>query len=312
VASLAPHRLRAAWAELEKLGIPKHIATVPGVTLENIKDYMALKMAIYAAMVDRMDQGIGRIVAALRKHGLLENTLILFLADNGGCSEWGVHGFGLKKGNTFEKLGGPESWASYGGGWANASNTPFRYYKHYAHEGGIATPLIVQWPKVVKDTGAWRSQVGHIIDIMPTLLDAAGGAYPKTHSGEAITPAEGVSLLDAFAGKAVERGAPLFWEHHGNRAVRDGKWKTVAAAEKSPWELYDMEADRTEVNDLAASQPAIVKALDAKWQAWAERCNVLPMCPNKKSAYIEARKKEREAREKERRARIEAEKAKKR
>jgi len=272
-----------AWDDLAKAGLPKHFQTIPGLTLENLKEYMELKMAIYAAMIDRMDRGIGRIVEALEKTGALGNTLILFLADNGGCAEYSNYGFGTRQNNTMDKLGSKQSNSSYGAGWANASNTPFRYYKHFAHEGGIATPLIVHWPDRVKDRGAIRRQVGHIVDIMPTLLGAAGGTYPKTYKGNAITPTEGVSLLPAFFDKPAERTDAIYWEHHGNRAVRAGKWKMVALGEAGPWELYDMQADRTETTNLTEKHPDVVKRLDEQWWRWAKRCNVLPMNPNRKT-----------------------------
>jgi len=271
-----------AWNELEKEGLPKHLAAIPGITLENLKEYMELKMAIYAAQIDRMDQGIGTIIAALKQNGILDNTLIVFLADNGGCAEYSNYGFGTKEGNAMDKIGTKVSHASYGAGWANASNSPFRYYKHYAHEGGISTPLIVHWPAVINDPGAIREQTGHIIDIMPTFLAAAGGSYPKEYNGNIIKPMEGVSLLPALTNKPLERKEPIFWEHHGNRAVRDGKWKLVANGEEAAWELYDMQADRTETNNLAGKNPEIVKAMNDKWWAWAKRADVLPMNPNKK------------------------------
>jgi arylsulfatase len=270
------------WEDLPKVEWNKQLRDIPGLTPENIKAYMSLKMSIYAAMIDRMDRAIGRIVEALEKNGRLENTLLLFLADNGGCAEYGNYGFGVKESNTMEKIGSNESHASYGASWANASNTPFRYYKHYVHEGGIATPLIVHWPAVVKEKGAIRNEVGHIIDMMPTLLDVAGGTYPKEYRGNTIKPMEGVSLVPAFLNKPAARSEAIYWEHHGNRAVRDGKWKLVANGEEAPWELYDMEADRTEVNDLAEKEPERVKKMNDLWWAWANRCDVLPMNPNKK------------------------------
>jgi len=243
-----------------------------------IKRIMADKMEVYAAMVDRMDQGIGRIVAALEKTGRLDNALILFLADNGGCAEYGSFGFGWHRGG---ELGTDSSWASYGAPWAQASNTPFRYYKHYIHEGGIATPLIVHWPAKIGDGGKFCRQIGHIIDIMPTMLEAAGGVYPTEHAGEQIPPMEGRSLMPLLEGKS-RADVPIFWEHHGNRGVRLGRWKFVAAGELSTWELYDMQADRTETVNLADAQPKRVKELESLWTAWAERALVLPMNPNKK------------------------------
>ena len=248
-------RAATAWADVD----------------EEKRKEMDLRMAVYAAQIDRVDQGIGRIVDALKRTGRLDNTLILFLADNGGCAEGGPWGFERKKGGT---LGEDSSFASYGLSWANASNTPFRRYKHWVHEGGISTPLIVHWPSRVKAKGELRRQPGHIIDIMATCLDVSGATYPKEFGGHPITPLEGKSLVPAFDGKPIQREA-IYWEHEGNRAVRKGKWKLVS---KHPgkWELYDLEADRTELNDLAAAHPDIVGELSALYDAWAKRCNVLP------------------------------------
>lgn len=272
----------AAWDDLENAEISplmKECAEKHG----GMKKIMSYKMACYAAMIDCMDQGIGRIVKALKDTGQFDNTLILFLSDNGGCAEWGTYGFGWKNLKKTGKIGGAkESSTSYGPAWANPSNTPFRLYKLDVHEGGIATPLIVHWPKYVKDKGALRNDVGHIIDIMPTAMDAASGTYPETYDGNAIQAMEGVSLLPAFIKKPLERKEAIYWEHIGNHAIRDGKWKLVAQGENGAWELYDMETDRTEQNNLAEKHPDIVKKLNDKWYSWAERCNVLPMNPNRK------------------------------
>jgi len=235
------------------------------------KTLMDHKMAVYAAQIDRVDQGLGRIAAALKETGRFENTLILFLADNGGCAEGGPWGFERKKGGV---LGQDSSFASYGLSWANASNTPFRRYKHWVHEGGISTPLIAHWPARIKTRGQLRHQPCHVIDIMSTCLHVARAKYPSTHDGNAIIPTEGRSLVPAFAGEPIERDA-IFWEHEGNRAVRRGKWKLVS---KHPgkWELYDLEADRTELNDLADENPAKLKELSELYDAWAKRANVVP------------------------------------
>jgi arylsulfatase len=174
--------------------------------------------------------------------------------------------------------GGPDTYVAYGQGWANVSNTPFREYKHWVHEGGISTPLIAHWP-----AGIPRSRVntfvtdpGHLVDIMATCVDVAGTTYPSVRNGQIIVPMQGISLRRAFQGKPLNRREPLFWEHEGNRAVRDGKWKLVAK-DGQPWELYDMEADRTEMHDLAATRPELVQDLARKWGAWAEHSNVLPL-----------------------------------
>lgn len=264
-------------------------------------------MQVYAAMIDNMDQGIGRIVGKLEELKQLDNTLILFLQDNGGCAE----GLGRKAGKEFEKrpsqplaamsaeelqtsmipeksrdgfpvvmgpgvMPGPaDTYIAYGRGWANVSNTPFREYKHWVHEGGISTPLIAHWPNGIKRKGELDSQPSHLIDIMATCVDVANAQYPTKVANDAITPLEGRSLLPVFTGNTLERDA-LYWEHEGNRAIRVGKWKLVAK-ENQPWELYDISQDRIEAHDLAAAMPEQVKELAAKWETWAARANVLPL-----------------------------------
>ncbi|MBD3265583.1 sulfatase-like hydrolase/transferase, partial [bacterium] len=234
------------------------------------KDEMDLKMAVYAAMIDRMDQNIGRVVRALKEMGVYENTLILFLSDNGGCHEGGQLGFDRKKG----KVGGPDSYSSYGLCWANASNTPYRRYKSWVHEGGISTPLIAHWPGMVaKNT--WSGQVGHVIDLMATCCDIAGAVYPKTYNGNDILPLQGKSLLPVLQGKQRKGHDELFWEHQGNQAIRQGKWKLVRK-HKSDWALYDLVKDRTELNDLASRYPERVASMREKYKNWMQRCGVKP------------------------------------
>jgi arylsulfatase A-like enzyme len=253
---------------------------------EKDKELMDLKMAVYAAQIERMDRGIGRVLDKVRQLGKEDNTLVLFLADNGGCHEGGPRGFD-NRGNGLPP-GGVDSYMSYGQSWANASNTPFRRYKHWVHEGGISTPLVACWPGVGQNEGRITPEVGHIVDIMATCLDAAGIGYPTTHQGHAVTPLEGRSLLPVLTG-GRRRGHPaLYWEHEGNRAVRQGKWKLVATA-GGPWELYDLEADRTELNNLAAAHPEKVAELAARYADWAERCGVLPWPIPKPGAATRAR-----------------------
>ncbi len=268
-------------------------------------------MEVYAAMIDCEDQGIGRIVDELKSTGKYENTLILFLQDNGGCAEpmgRGVKtpasatrgeapslapladhylqpdmipkqtrdGYPMRQGYGVLP-GAADTYMGYGRAWANASNTPFREYKHWVHEGGIRTPLIAHWPAGIGEprTGELESQPAHLIDLMPTILQIAGAEYPRTHRGNEIKPVEGISLVPMLAGNEAKRSAPLFWEHEGNRAVRDGKWKLVSK-HRDKWELYDMDADRTEMRDLSDDQPERLAEMSRQWQAWADRVGVLP------------------------------------
>jgi len=235
------------------------------------REALAMRMAIYAAMVDRLDQNVGRLVATLEELDLLDNTLILFFADNGGCAEGGLMG-----GSPDEMVGGREGYyLTYGKGWANASNTPFRMYKHWVHEGGISSPFIAHWPAGIEAKGAIRHEPCHLIDIAPTLYELAGAHYPSNYGGHEIGGLEGVSLLPALRGEALVRPAPIFFEHEGNRAVRAGQWKLVSRHGK-PWELYDLSKDRSETNALAAKLPERVASLNSSYESWAERCGVRP------------------------------------
>lgn len=250
------------------------------------KRWDARAMAVHAAMVDRVDQGIGRIVAKLRERGILENTLLLFLSDNGASPEQPRKpgfdrpsetrdGRKMVYGKDPDHLPGPEhTFAGIGPMWANAANTPFRFWKKEQYEGGVATPFIAHWPAGIAKPGSITRQPGHVIDIMATCLDAAGAGYPETFEGRSITPLEGESLLPVFRGETRRGHDAVFYEHYGARAVRRGTWKLVARA-KAPWELYDLAHDRTETRDLAAKHPDKVEELKALWQAWAERCRVL-------------------------------------
>jgi len=223
-------------------------------------------------MIEAIDTSIGTLVKGLQARGALDNTMILFLSDNGANAESGPDG-------RFdgESPGGPNSNLYLGMNWAALGSTPFRRFKHFTHEGGIAAPLIVHWPRGIaanrRDTLV--TLPAHLIDVMPTVLDATGAAYPREYRGTAIQPMEGVSLRPALAGRAVARPQPLFWEHEGNRAVRSGNWKLVSTY-PNEWELYDMAADRVERNNLAPSRPDVVNALAAEWDAWAKRANVDP------------------------------------
>jgi arylsulfatase len=251
-------------------------------------------MEVYAAQIDRMDQGIGRIISALERNGQLDNTVVIFLADNGACAEDIPQGVTIDElvnqlmiarsttrsgepvhfGNDTGRMPGPENtYQSYGTAWANLSNTPFRLYKHWIHEGGISTPLIVHWPNGITDKGGIRHAPGYLPDIMATVLELTGTPYPATFEGRAIDPLEGRSLLSVF-GKDGGARPPMFWEHEGNAAVRIGQWKLVKRYPLD-WELYDLDADRTELIDLAAQHPARVAEMAAQYDAWAARCGVI-------------------------------------
>ena len=254
------------------------------------KVWDARAMAVHAAMIDRLDQGIGRIVDKLEEHGQLDNTLILFLSDNGASPEHPSRygpGFDrpshLRDGteipyDTEKKiLPGPENtYAGIGPMWANASNTPFRYWKKEQYEGGTATPLIVHWPDgLAAKGGSIISRPGHVIDIFPTALELADAEHPKTYDGLKTIPLEGKSLAPLLRGNQPAGDVTLYWEHFGSRAVRQGDWKLVAL-EGKPWELYNLAQDRTETQDLAGRHPERVAELKALWSAWANRTQVLP------------------------------------
>ncbi len=254
------------------------------------------RMEVYAAQVEIMDRGIGRIVSALEAAGALSDTLILFLSDNGGCHEeltesWSNYFFSNREKVVRRKTldgrevrffnnpnilpGADDTYQSYGRPWANLSNTPFRLFKVSAHEGGVATPLVVHWPRAIKARGEFRRPMSHIIDIMATCVEVSGAKYPVELNGEAIQPMEGRSLVPAFSGRALEREA-IYCEHEGNRAVITERWKLVARGWQGAWELYDMVADRTETSNLAGKNPGQVNQLADMWDAWARRVKVLP------------------------------------
>ncbi len=220
-------------------------------------------MAIHAAMVDRMDREIGRVVEQLRAMGALDNTVIFFLSDNGADATVMVRGEG------HDQSAPAGSWRSFlciGPGWASASNTPFRWHKIWTHEGGISTPLIVHWPKGIKARGEFRRDPGHVIDFVPTLLDLAGGRASNTWHGATAPALPGRSLVPAFARDGAVEREFLFFQHEGNRALRMGNWKLVSAREnESQWELYDLGKDRSEMHDLAAQQPDRARSMQTRW-----------------------------------------------
>lgn len=276
---------------------------------ETMKAWNSRGMEVYAAMVDCMDQGIGRILEAVADRGQTDNTLVLFLQDNGGCAEpYGRNGefqprptdpSALKpmKPDALQRdmqpkvtrdgypvrtgrgvMPGPaDTYIGYGLSWANTSNTPFREYKHWVHEGGISTPLIVHWPKGIPESrrNTLDNQPAHLIDLMATCVDVSGATYPTEFRRQAIQPMEGVSLRPAFTDEPLHRPTPIFWEHEGNRAVREGKWKLVAK-HNQPWELYDIETDRTELHNVAAEHPDELAELVGKYEAYARRAGVQP------------------------------------
>jgi arylsulfatase A-like enzyme len=248
---------------------PRDDEVPPWDSVDN-KDDWDLRMAVYAAMIGRMDYGIGRVLETLRKMGADENTLVLFMSDNGGCHERIRKDKLITPGALPGERG---SYVAYERNWANASNTPFRLFKHWCHEGGIATPLIARWPARIHEKGALTHQVAHITDIMPTCLELAGVKYPESFDGNLITPTPGKSLVPIFDGKTREPHERLYWEHEGNRAVREGPWKLVATS-KGQWELYDLEADRTELNNLAKALPEKAAQLNRAWEQWAKNCGV--------------------------------------
>lgn len=234
------------------------------------------RMASYAAQVDRLDQNIGRLVNCLEKAGKLDNTLLIFMSDNGGCAEGGNFGGGPSK-----QLGTKEGYfLTYGRGWANASNTPFRRYKHWVHEGGIATPFIVHWPDTIRETtaGTRVRQPVHIMDLMPTCLELAGAAYPEEYAGHVLPPLEGKSILPLLRNGQEPIHEALYWEHEGNCAVRRGDWKLVSAYSDTgrTWELYMLNEDRTETNDVSGKHSEKAAALVGDYEKWAATHQVEP------------------------------------
>jgi arylsulfatase A-like enzyme len=311
------------FIRLKKLGIidERCVLTERGVDIpewknEPMKEWQVRRMEVYAAMIDVMDQGIGRIISALEKKGILENTIIFYMHDNGGCAEpqgtnkpeipltakqkilkplstdsifYGKQPEYARDGRYVRSgigvmAGDADTWVAYGEEWANVSNTPFRLYKHWTHEGGIASPLVVYWPKGISAKGELRRQPSHLIDIMATCLDIAGVNYPKQFNGNVIQPYEGKSLIPAFDNKEIKRDC-IFWEHEGNRAILAGKWKLVSRTlkpkiftekDENAWELYDLENDPSETENLALKNSEKVKELSQLWEKEALRTKAKP------------------------------------
>ncbi|MGV3704198.1 MAG: arylsulfatase [Arcticibacter sp.] len=234
-------------------------------------------MAVYAAMIDRMDRNIGRLRTRLKEIGEDDNTVIMFLSDNGASNE-SIRGNGFLPSiiEASKRPAGPaDSFTAYGFHGANLSNTPFRLFKHWEYEGGTATPFLAFGPSIVKP-GTVSEQPGHIIDLMSTCLDLAGGSYPESFKGKSVKPTSGLSLVPLMKGERWAGHDALFFEHEGNRAVRRGKWKLVSNFPDNRWHLYDMEADRSELHDLSGRNPDKVKELSELYEKWAARSEVIP------------------------------------
>ncbi len=226
------------------------------------KAFQATKMAIHAAMIDRMDREIGRVLDQVKAMGAFDNTVILFISDNGASAEQ------IIRGDMHDPSAAPGSWRSYlclGPGWSTAANTPFGYHKSWVHEGGIASPMIAHWPAGLADTGTLRHTPGHFVDLLPTMVELAGGTVTRRWQGKPAPPLAGRSLAGVLTkGAPVEREF-LFFHHSGNRAIRVGDWKLVSAGRRGPWELYDLRTDRSEATDLAAKHPDKVRELSEVW-----------------------------------------------
>jgi arylsulfatase len=248
---------------LKKLGPHELSRPLPwqGLTADQ-RDFQARKMAVHAAMVDRMDREIGRVLDQVRAMGAWDDTLVLFLSDNGASAEIMVRGDGH---DPHAACGTGASFVCIGPGWSSLANTPFRRHKTWVHEGGIATPLIVRWPRGIAARGALRHTPGHVIDLLPTILEVAGGKRLDEWDGKPVPPAPGKSLVPLFATEGAVAHDSLWWLHEGNRALRVGNWKIVAAGKDSPWELYDLTSDRSEARDLAGDRPDKVRELAAVW-----------------------------------------------
>jgi arylsulfatase len=228
------------------------------------QDFEDHRMAVYAAMIDSMDQNIGRLMKTLDELGVADNTVVMFLSDNGGCAEE-PGGRDPRKRNP----GPVDDYVAVGPAWGWAQNAPFKRHKSWVHEGGVNTPFIVRWPGRVKAGAIDTESVGHIIDLMPTLCELAGADYPKQHAGRDVLPVEGRSLVPVLKGESTPPRT-LAWEWAGNRAVREGDWKLVWDNRIKQWELYDLSRNRTETNDQAAKQPDRVERMAAMWFDWAD------------------------------------------
>jgi arylsulfatase len=226
----------------------------------------ARRMEVYAAQTEHLDRDIGRLLDEIKKLGVAENTIVIFLSDNGGAAE------DPNGGDKSSPIGSRDSFRGYARPWATVSNTPWRRHKVSAYEGGISTPLIIRWPAGIEAAkeGTLAREPAHVIDLLPTFLDLAGAKNSTTNKFE------GESIVSLLRGNAGNSNRTFYWEHEGFRAIRDGKWKLVeAAGSKSEWELFDMTTDRKESHDLADVNPQIVRDLKAKYDTWAARCGVI-------------------------------------
>ncbi len=284
------------YPQLKKLGLIDDVppaprdSRVPPWEKSEHREWQAERMAVYAAQVDCMDQNIGRILETIRETERDDNTLIMFLSDNGATDRypkprqdgsfyldrkdatWRVDGTRTRPVVPGVMPGPADTFGGYGPEWAHVSNTPVRGYKQSNYEGGILTPLIVRWPGASHQMGKITHQVGHVMDIMPTCLEVAGSEYPRSYQGRSLLPLEGKSLVPIFQGKERRGHEAIFWELGGHRAVRMENWKLVAR-KGAPWELYDLKADWAETHDLAQARPDLVEELAARYHRWSERCN---------------------------------------
>ena len=277
---------------VDRNDIANHFAGKPNPDWKDVpanrQEDLVYRMATFAAMIDHVDQGIGRILSLLEKSGDLENTLILFTSDNGACYEWGPYGFDqssrkgftqLHKGEALQGVGGPGTYHSVGSAWSCLSNTPLRMYKHYNHEGGNCSPLLAHWPKGISKGDRWVRSPVHLIDFMPTVLEVAQGEYPESHRGEEIHPLEGRSLVPFFQGASEASERVLCFDHFESSAIRKGGWKLVRGNNRYQnriWELYDLSKDRCETKNLISEKPKLAKELEAEWLAWAKRMKISP------------------------------------
>jgi arylsulfatase A-like enzyme len=244
------------------------LAPTPWNAVED-PEWESSKMEVYAAMVDRLDQAIGRVLSTLKERKLDENTLVIFFSDNGACASRSSTA-AYKKFQNGVVTGSKDTYILGGPGWACAQSSPFRRYKTWTYEGGISTPMIVRWPGHVS-VSSQTDFVSHLVDWMPTLIDVSGAEYPRSYQSQEITPFEGVSLKSILLGEKSSEARELGWSLYGSRAYRVGKWKIVWGAGRERWELYDMDVDRTETNDLSKQHPELVAQLAEGWRSWAKR-----------------------------------------